>query len=108
MMEKGSSQPWQSVLKELTDGRTDKLDASAMMDYFKPLYDWLLEQNVTQSEWNCDKYVDRKRNVMRSYSTFSKVNRNHKHADELSSDAVSKFNSNQIFFVFIIFYLICY
>ncbi len=75
-MEKGSSEPWQNVLYDLTDGRVDKLDASAMLEYFQPLYDWLVEQNVTQSEWKCDKYIDRKHNTVKSYNSYTKVNRN--------------------------------
>ncbi len=38
----GASRPWQEVL-ERTTGRA--LDAQAMVDYFQPLYEWLVEQN---------------------------------------------------------------
>ncbi len=75
-MEKGSSEPWQAVLFDLTDGRVDKLDASAMLEYFQPLYDWFLQQNITQSDWNCDRYIDRKHNTVKSYNAYTKVNRN--------------------------------
>jgi peptidyl-dipeptidase A len=43
MLEAGQSQPWQQTLKEMTG--SDHLDAHAMLDYFAPLYQWLLEQN---------------------------------------------------------------
>ncbi len=42
LMAPGASRPWQEVLQETT-GRA--LDAQAMMEYFQPLYDWLVEEN---------------------------------------------------------------
>jgi len=42
LMAPGASRPWRDVLPETT-GR--ELDAQAMVDYFQPLYDWLVEQN---------------------------------------------------------------
>lgn len=42
LMAPGSSRPWQEVLQETT-GRV--LDAQAMVEYFQPLYDWLVQQN---------------------------------------------------------------
>jgi peptidyl-dipeptidase A len=42
LMAPGASRPWQEVLRETT-GR--ELDAQAMVEYFQPLYDWLVEQN---------------------------------------------------------------
>ncbi|MEL1265246.1 M2 family metallopeptidase [Pseudoxanthomonas putridarboris] len=47
MLEKGASQPWQSTLKELTG--TEKMDASAVLEYFAPLQDWLKQQNEGQT-----------------------------------------------------------
>ena len=47
MLEKGSSQPWQTTLKELTG--TEKMDASAVLEYFAPLQDWLKQQNEGQT-----------------------------------------------------------
>ncbi|MDR6842377.1 M2 family metallopeptidase [Pseudoxanthomonas sacheonensis] len=43
MLEKGSSQPWQATLKELTG--SDKADAGAVLEYFGPLQTWLKQQN---------------------------------------------------------------
>ena len=43
MLEKGSSQPWQATLKELTG--SDKADAAAVLEYFAPLQTWLKQQN---------------------------------------------------------------
>ena len=50
MLGKGSSQPWQQTLKELTGG--EKMDASAVLEYFAPLQDWLKQQNAgAQCGW---------------------------------------------------------
>jgi len=43
MLEKGSKQPWQQTMKELTGG--ESMDASAVLEYFAPLQGWLQEQN---------------------------------------------------------------
>ncbi|HVZ20760.1 MAG TPA: M2 family metallopeptidase, partial [Vicinamibacterales bacterium] len=43
MLSEGASQPWQATLKKLTG--KDEMDASAIIDYFAPLYAWLKEQN---------------------------------------------------------------
>ena len=43
MLEKGSSQPWQATLKELTG--SDKADAAPVLEYFAPLQTWLKQQN---------------------------------------------------------------
>lgn len=53
MLSKGSSQPWQQTMKELTGG--EKMDASAVLEYFAPLQDWLKEQNVGENcGWNVE------------------------------------------------------
>lgn len=38
----GSSKPWPETLELMTGSK--KLDASAMLEYFKPLSDWLDDQ----------------------------------------------------------------
>lgn len=43
MLSKGNSQPWQQTMKELTGG--EQMDASAILEYFAPLQDWLKQQN---------------------------------------------------------------
>ncbi len=43
MLEMGSSRPWQEALKTMTG--SDKLDASAILDYFAPLKTWLDKEN---------------------------------------------------------------
>ena len=43
MLEMGSSQPWPEALKAMTG--EDKMDATAIIDYFAPLKTWLDEQN---------------------------------------------------------------
>jgi peptidyl-dipeptidase A len=42
LMAPGASRDWRQVLRETT-GR--ELDAQAIVDYFQPLYEWLVEQN---------------------------------------------------------------
>jgi peptidyl-dipeptidase A len=46
MLSKGASQPWQQTMKELTGG--EKMDASAVLEYFAPLQKWLTQQNAGQ------------------------------------------------------------
>ena len=51
MLSKGASQPWQSTMKELTG--SEKMDASAVLEYFKPLQGWLTQQNEGKTcGWN--------------------------------------------------------
>ncbi|KAF1709374.1 peptidase M20 [Pseudoxanthomonas kalamensis DSM 18571] len=47
MLEKGGSQPWQATLKEMTG--SEQMDASAVLEYFSPLQQWLKEQNEGQT-----------------------------------------------------------
>ena len=48
MLEVGRSRPWPEALKAMTG--SDKADASAIVEYFKPLLDWLKEQNKGEKE----------------------------------------------------------
>lgn len=43
MLEMGASRPWQEALEKVTGTR--QMDATAIRAYFKPLEDWLAEQN---------------------------------------------------------------
>jgi peptidyl-dipeptidase A len=43
MMAMGQSKPWPEALKAVTG--EERMDASAMLEYFKPLQEWLKEQN---------------------------------------------------------------
>ncbi|HUQ11596.1 MAG TPA: M2 family metallopeptidase [Steroidobacteraceae bacterium] len=47
MLATGASQPWPETLEKLTGTR--QMDASAILDYFKPLEEWLDEQNKGQT-----------------------------------------------------------
>ena len=47
MLAKGSSQPWQDTMFELTGTR--QMDASAILEYFQPLRGWLQQQNKGQT-----------------------------------------------------------
>lgn len=55
LMEKGASQPWQQTLQEVIgEGR---LDGSALREYFRPLEEWLRNENLRNQEfvgWNYD------------------------------------------------------
>ena len=44
MLAAGASEPWPETLEKLTGTRA--MDASAIIDYFAPLMDWLAEQNA--------------------------------------------------------------
>jgi peptidyl-dipeptidase A len=48
MLSMGASKPWPVALKEMTG--SDKADASAIVEYFQPLMDWLKEQNKGEKE----------------------------------------------------------
>ena len=43
MLELGQSKPWPEALKQMTG--EDRVDASAMVEYFRPLLEWLKQQN---------------------------------------------------------------
>lgn len=43
MLSMGSSKPWPDAMKVMTDQR--QMNASAILEYFKPLEDWLLKIN---------------------------------------------------------------
>ncbi len=47
MLELGKSRPWQDALESLTGSR--ELDATAIVDYFAPLMEWLRAQNADRS-----------------------------------------------------------
>lgn len=48
-MEKGASQPWQEVLQEVIgEGR---LDGTALREYFRPLEEWLRQENLRNQEF---------------------------------------------------------
>ena len=46
LLEAGQSQPWQDTLEELTGTR--EMDATAIIDYFAPLMEYLREQNTNR------------------------------------------------------------
>lgn len=47
-MQSGSSKPWTEVLQETLG--TNKMDASALMEYFEPITTWLQQQNNESRE----------------------------------------------------------
>lgn len=48
MLRMGASKPWPDAMEALTGQR--KMDASAIMQYFEPLYNWLKEENKRNGE----------------------------------------------------------
>lgn len=55
IMEKGASQRWQELLQEaIGEGR---LDGTSLREYFRPLEEWLRQENLRNNEfvgWNYD------------------------------------------------------
>lgn len=45
MLSLGSSQPWNVALKVLTHEQNPTIDARPLMDYYRPLHEWLLSEN---------------------------------------------------------------
>jgi peptidyl-dipeptidase A len=50
MLAMGQSRPWPEALKALTG--EDKMDATAIIDYFQPLKTWLDQQNQAMAKNN--------------------------------------------------------
>nr|CAD7196975.1 unnamed protein product [Timema douglasi] len=48
MLQMGSSRPWPDAMEVLTGQR--EMDASGLLDYFKPLSDWLKRENIRTNE----------------------------------------------------------
>ena len=49
MLRLGSSEPPSVVLKTMTG--EDKMSSAALVEYFKPLYEWLKEDNQKNNEY---------------------------------------------------------
>ncbi|KAG8242563.1 hypothetical protein J6590_062461 [Homalodisca vitripennis] len=43
MLRMGSSKQWQDTIEVMTGQR--EMDARPLLEYFQPLYDWLVEEN---------------------------------------------------------------
>jgi hypothetical protein len=48
MLELGSSRPWPEAMEQITGQR--EMDASAIVEYFAPLYEWLKAENAKTGE----------------------------------------------------------
>lgn len=48
-MEKGSSQPWREILQEVIGDA--RLDGTALREYFRPLEEWLRQENLRNNEY---------------------------------------------------------
>jgi oligoendopeptidase F len=49
MLKLGSSRPWPDAMEQITGQRV--MDASALVEYFQPLYEWLKTENAKTSEF---------------------------------------------------------
>ena len=49
MLKMGSSKPWQDAMEVLTGQR--EMSSSGILDYFKPLQDWLTAENKKTNEF---------------------------------------------------------
>lgn len=49
MLELGSSKPWPDAMEKITGQR--KMNSSGLLEYFKPLMDWLKLENEKNSEY---------------------------------------------------------
>lgn len=49
LLKLGSSKPWPDAIRMLTRGRTSRMDAGAIMEYFQPLMEWLKKQNTEET-----------------------------------------------------------
>jgi len=49
MLKLGSSRPWADAMEQITGQRV--MDASALVEYFQPLYTWLEKENAKTSEF---------------------------------------------------------
>lgn len=48
IMSMGYSKPWPQVIKILTGGKTSEIDARPLIEYFKPLTHWLINENKAE------------------------------------------------------------
>lgn len=49
MLQMGSSKPWPDAMEALTGQR--RMDASGVLEYFQPLYEWLKTENERTGEY---------------------------------------------------------
>lgn len=49
MLQMGSSRPWQDAMENITGQRN--MDAGGLLEYFKPLQDWLEVENQRTGEY---------------------------------------------------------
>lgn len=63
MLQMGSSKPWPDAMEALTGQR--KMDASGVLEYFQPLYEWLKTENERTGE-----YIGWEPTTVRKYLLF--------------------------------------
>lgn len=47
-MSVGYSKPWSQVIKILTGGKSSEIDPQPLIEYFKPLSHWLINENKAE------------------------------------------------------------
>lgn len=65
MLELGASKPWQDAMEKITGQKN--MDSAGLLEYFKPLTDWLTEENKKTNE-----YIGWKPRARRMYS-YNKI-----------------------------------
>lgn len=63
MLELGSSKPWPDAMEKISGQR--QMDAAGLLEYFKPLTDWLTEENKKTNE-----YIGWKPSKKRTYHKY--------------------------------------
>jgi len=48
IMKMGSSKPWPDSIRVMTRGKMNRMDSSAIVEYFQPLMDWLQRHNENE------------------------------------------------------------
>lgn len=67
MLELGSSKPWPDAMEKIAGQR--QMDSTGLLEYFKPLTDWLTEENKRTNE-----YIGWKSSNRRMYYSFTEEN----------------------------------
>jgi len=49
MLELGSSKPWPDAMEKIAGER--QMNSNGLLEYFKPLTDWLIEENKKTNEY---------------------------------------------------------
>lgn len=76
MLQLGATKPWPDAIEGLTGQR--KMDGVPILEFFKPLYDWLVAENKKTNApigWDEDKYGEHKA-ILNSIFNWFEIIRN--------------------------------